>query len=63
MSDVRDEIDWEWPGDAVTEGQNNYFWQGFVRACHSVVFRGLIYKTLLAEGTSNGHVETGLTDT
>ncbi|KAH0580896.1 hypothetical protein H2248_012051 [Termitomyces sp. 'cryptogamus'] len=46
MSDVRDEIDWEWPGDAVTEGQTNYFWQGYV-----------------PEGTSNGHVETGLTDT
>ncbi|KAG6885184.1 hypothetical protein C0993_005091 [Termitomyces sp. T159_Od127] len=46
MSDVRDEIDWEWPGDAVTEGQTNYFWQGYV-----------------PEGTSNGHVETGLADT
>ncbi|KAG6901980.1 hypothetical protein C0995_005939 [Termitomyces sp. Mi166 len=46
MSDIRDEIDWEWPGAAVTEGQTNYFWQGYV-----------------PEGTSNGHIETGLTDT
>ncbi|KAJ7510498.1 glycoside hydrolase family 16 protein, partial [Mycena galericulata] len=28
MSDIRDEIDWEFPGAATTEGQTNYFWQG-----------------------------------
>ncbi|PSS36956.1 hypothetical protein PHLCEN_2v1172 [Hermanssonia centrifuga] len=28
MSDIKDEIDWEFPGDATTEGQTNYFWQG-----------------------------------
>ncbi|KZV92477.1 hypothetical protein EXIGLDRAFT_614348 [Exidia glandulosa HHB12029] len=31
MSDVHDEIDWEWPGKASTlEGQSNYFWLGVV---------------------------------
>ncbi|KZT01211.1 glycoside hydrolase family 16 protein [Laetiporus sulphureus 93-53] len=30
MSDVKDEIDWEFPGNQTTEGQTNYFWQGFV---------------------------------
>ncbi|KAJ1311229.1 hypothetical protein OPQ81_009729 [Rhizoctonia solani] len=28
MSDVKDEIDWEWPGTQVTEAQTNYFWLG-----------------------------------
>ncbi|KAG6856951.1 hypothetical protein H0H87_011937 [Tephrocybe sp. NHM501043] len=46
MSDVRDEIDWEFPGNQVKEGQTNFFWQGQVPT-----------------GSSNGHVETGLTDT
>ena len=31
MSDIHDEIDWEFPGDQVTEGQSNYFWQGVIR--------------------------------
>jgi len=30
MSDVKDEIDWEFPGDQTTQGQSNYFWQGVV---------------------------------
>jgi len=30
MSDVKDEIDWEFPGDTTTEGQTNFFWQGFI---------------------------------
>ncbi|PFH50606.1 glycoside hydrolase family 16 protein [Amanita thiersii Skay4041] len=30
MSDIKDEIDWEFPGAAVTEGQTNYFWQGVI---------------------------------
>ncbi|KAG6812876.1 hypothetical protein H0H92_015804 [Tricholoma furcatifolium] len=30
MSDVRDEIDWEFPGNKTLEGQTNYFWQGYV---------------------------------
>jgi beta-glucanase (GH16 family) len=28
MSNVRDEIDWEFPGNRVTEGQTNFFYQG-----------------------------------
>jgi hypothetical protein len=31
MSDVRDEIDWEFPGANTTQGQSNYFWQGLIR--------------------------------
>ncbi|RPD61467.1 hypothetical protein L226DRAFT_539800 [Lentinus tigrinus ALCF2SS1-7] len=30
MSDIKDEIDWEFPGDQTTEGQSNFFWQGVV---------------------------------
>ncbi|CAK5262054.1 unnamed protein product [Mycena citricolor] len=30
MSDVKDEIDWEFPGNATTAAQSNYFWQGLV---------------------------------
>ena len=31
MSDIKDEIDWEFAGNATHEGQSNYFWQGFIR--------------------------------
>lgn len=30
MSNVRDEIDWEWPGAVTTEAQTNYFWFAFL---------------------------------
>jgi len=30
MSDIKDEIDWEFPGTAVTEAQSNFFWQGII---------------------------------
>lgn len=30
MSDIKDEIDWEFPGAATTEAQTNYFWQGVI---------------------------------
>lgn len=30
MSDVKDEIDWEFPGSQTTQGQSNYFWQGVI---------------------------------
>lgn len=33
MSDIKDEIDWEFPGNATTQGQTNYFWQGVIRKC------------------------------
>ncbi|TFK38038.1 glycoside hydrolase family 16 protein [Crucibulum laeve] len=32
MSDIKDEIDWEFPGAKTTEGQTNYFWQGVIPA-------------------------------
>lgn len=30
MSDVKDEIDWEWPGANTTSAQSNFFWLGKV---------------------------------
>ncbi|KAF8965022.1 glycoside hydrolase family 16 protein [Flammula alnicola] len=30
MSDIKDEIDWEFPGANTTTGQSNYFWQGVI---------------------------------
>lgn len=30
MSDIKDEIDWEFPGDQVMQGQTNYFWEGVI---------------------------------
>lgn len=30
MSDVKDEIDWEFPGANTTAGQSNFFWQGVI---------------------------------
>lgn len=35
MSDVKDEIDWEFPGAATTQAQSNYFWQGVIPADHT----------------------------
>jgi len=30
MSDIKDEIDWEFPGNITTTAQSNYFWQGVI---------------------------------
>jgi len=30
MSNIKDEIDWEFPGANVTQGQTNFFWQGVI---------------------------------
>jgi len=35
MSDVRDEIDWEFPGANTKEAQSNFFWQGVIPTDHS----------------------------
>jgi len=35
MSDVKDEIDWEWPGNQTTEAQTNYFWLGVANYTHT----------------------------
>ncbi|THH18730.1 hypothetical protein EW146_g2312 [Bondarzewia mesenterica] len=32
MSNIKDEIDWEFPGANTTTGQTNYFWQGNIPA-------------------------------
>jgi hypothetical protein len=31
MSNIKDEIDWEFPGPNTTNGQTNFFWQGNIR--------------------------------
>ncbi|KAH9960691.1 hypothetical protein BC827DRAFT_1268088 [Russula dissimulans] len=31
MSNIKDEIDWEFPGPNTTTGQTNYFWRGNIR--------------------------------
>jgi hypothetical protein len=36
MSDIKDEIDWEFPGANITSAQSNYFWQGIIRTYQSV---------------------------
>ncbi|KAK7044860.1 glycoside hydrolase family 16 protein [Favolaschia claudopus] len=42
MSNVKDEIDWEFPGNTTTEAQSNYFWQGLVtKPNHGDVATGL----------------------
>jgi beta-glucanase (GH16 family) len=65
MSNVKDEIDWEFPGAAVTEGQTNFFWQGYIRTftlrCVSIYFLSLTIS--LATAGTNGATEKGLTDT
>lgn len=30
MSDIKDEIDWEFPGSNITTGQTNFFWQAVI---------------------------------
>jgi len=30
MSSIKDEIDWEFPGNKTTQGQTNYFWEGVI---------------------------------
>ncbi|KAF8889590.1 concanavalin A-like lectin/glucanase domain-containing protein [Infundibulicybe gibba] len=30
MSDIKDEIDWEFPGATTDQGQTNFFWQGVI---------------------------------
>lgn len=31
MSNIKDEIDWEFPGAKTTQGQTNFFWEGIIR--------------------------------
>lgn len=43
MSDIKDEIDWEFPGAQVTEGQTNYFWQGEIRTSTQFIFSIVVH--------------------
>ncbi|KAJ2933066.1 hypothetical protein H1R20_g4047, partial [Candolleomyces eurysporus] len=45
MSDIKDEIDWEFAGSATTEGQSNYFWQGFIPEKHNGGVHGELSDT------------------
>lgn len=63
MSDIKDEIDWEFPGNTTTQGQTNYFWQGVVGKSSSQ----LSQKRDLTVGSSvtptHGTTVDGLADT
>ena len=62
MSSIKDEIDWEFPGNATTQGQTNYFWQGDIRKLatqHPLACSSIIIVAMITQGVT----ETGLTDT
>ncbi|KAG1776778.1 glycoside hydrolase family 16 protein [Suillus placidus] len=50
MSNIKDEIDWEFPGNQTTTGQTNYFWQGVIPAQTAGVI-----ETGLTDTYSNWH--------
>ncbi|KAE9407905.1 hypothetical protein BT96DRAFT_1013796 [Gymnopus androsaceus JB14] len=53
MSDIKDEIDWEFPGANTTTGQTNYYWQGVIpNVTHGAIEAGL------ADTFSNYHEYT-----
>lgn len=62
MSDVKDEIDWEFPGNTTTQAQSNYFWQGVIRKSKVFDARSSSHSPFLA-ATSNGETHKGLSDT
>lgn len=45
MSDIKDEIDWEFPGANTTTGQTNFFWQGNIRMFHVIIHHNLTLIT------------------
>ena len=62
MSDIKDEIDWEFPGANTTSGQSNYFWQGVIRVYHRFLTSfssNLFYVADKTQGLMHG----GLSDT
>jgi len=65
MSDIKDEIDWEFPGATTTEGQSNFFWQGIIRMLHFIWIRMDLSSFFLfsAATKSNGGTHGGLSDT
>lgn len=62
MSDIKDEIDWEWPGNQVTEAQTNYFWQGMIG---EFTYLLLVYhsNSLSSATPTNGDTAKDLSDT
>jgi beta-glucanase (GH16 family) len=52
MSDVEDEIDWEWVSDHTTEAQSNFFSLGNITYTDGESFKGL------SDTSSNFHVYT-----
>ncbi len=62
MSDIKDEIDWEFPGDKTTEGQSNFFWQGVIREPFSVAPYTYSNRLYIADKTQGG-THDGLSDT
>jgi hypothetical protein len=65
MSDIRDEIDWEFPGANITQGQSNYFWQGVIRSflLHSYIAPDSDPLLPYTAAQTNGETTSGLTDT
>lgn len=63
MSDIKDEIDWEFPGNATTQGQTNYFWQGVIgQFCVQTTLRYANSFLNIVEPT-HGTTVDGLSDT
>lgn len=42
MSNIKDEIDWEFPGANTTQGQTNFFWEGVIRTSIDWAFASLL---------------------
>ena len=62
MSDIKDEIDWEFPGNTTTEGQSNFFWQGYIRESYSGVWLPALIRVYPAENRDGG-IHGNLSDT
>lgn len=62
MSDIKDEIDWEFPGAKTTEAQSNYFWQGIIRGS-SCFSSSSLTEWYHAADKTQGQTHTGLSDT
>ena len=66
MSDIKDEIDWEFPGANTTSAQTNYFWQGIIRTSHPAFYILFPLKqsvSLCTADQTQGQTHSGLSDT
>jgi len=45
MSGIKDEIDWEFPGNKTTQGQTNFFWQGVIPSATAGITVGNLTDT------------------